>query len=485
MDKIVLGISEEAKTPEERFLIFKRLYNIDHDTAFNTIHTLCDFLNHLKDWKLLDCKTLLQLLVKSDFLTSVEKMFISVSLFNNGMIQDSFNCFKYILSTDTDYIAQTESIKYLYGSEEFDDILMDFIIPFIKNKKYSCEKRYKFLNELFHSEGIKLYFNIQKLTREINFSMALNTLFVFFFDKQNDIVYRLLAIKQNFLLQSTFSKTDNLDSVFKELFEICNDTTISDDDRYNAADTIYRSGTIENQQKANDILLKLQESKRLKSIYNNAYNVHTTSILESVEKFLCKLVSDIEIKVDTLESTVNSITGLIKNSNLSESEYIGAFSSLNRITIDHTIFTKYKFTLSEILCKVWKKIQLSDKKEFLESRLVQELIEIQDWNTGCSTGFASRLVNVFSGIDDTLCISWKEQIEGNIKGRIEAKIRESEISDVLVLGMLPDAEERQIYLDFVNSCINDIKQEMKQEFSLYIKDTEFENIFSQAIKLWL
>jgi hypothetical protein len=486
MQKSILGLTNDNFEPEQRFFIFKRLYETDHDLAYNTIHTLCDLLNHLKDEKHSDCILLLEILVRSNVLNAIEKMFIAVSLFNNGLIKNSFDCFKSILATEKiDYVSITESIKYLYCSEEFDDTITEIILQFIKNYSFSSEKRYKLLDQLFHNNGVKMYFNSQKLYRQINFDIAVSLFSSFFFDSENDIEYRLLCVKKLVSLKSIFNKEINLSEIFKKLFELCNDTSLSEKIRFNAADTIYRSGSEEEQKQANDILVILQESKNKKSIYDNSQNVHSQSILESVEKFLFSLVSDITVKANSIDLVILDITDLIKSSNLDEKDYFSAFKSLNRISIDFTLFTKYNFSLSEILCKVWKKIQLSDKKEFLSTRLIQELIDMSEWNTGCSTGFASRLVNIFSGTDDTITISWKEQIQSNIKGRIEAKIRDSDIQEELLAGMLPNSQERDIYLCFINSIIDNLKKEMKTEFLEYVKEQEFEDIFLSSIKNWI
>ena len=44
-------------------------------------------------------------------------------------------------------------------------------------------------------------------------------------------------------------------------------------------------------------------------------------------------------------------------------------------------------------------------------------------NDTCSSGNIGRLVNVLSFVDDTLRISWEDQLKGNFHGRLIAKIR--------------------------------------------------------------
>ena len=58
----------------------------------------------------------------------------------------------------------------------------------------------------------------------------------------------------------------------------------------------------------------------------------------------------------------------------------------------------------------------------MKKRLLEELEEMSGT---CSSGFASRLVNVISGFGDfKLTISWRDQIIANFTGRLNARARD-------------------------------------------------------------
>lgn len=95
--------------------------------------------------------------------------------------------------------------------------------------------------------------------------------------------------------------------------------------------------------------------------------------------------------------------------------------SLNRINVDRILYSKYNQTLANILMKVWTYIVGHEYKDEIIHRLLEELI---DMSGTCSSGFASRLVNVISAYSDfNIKISWEDQITSNFAGRLNALIR--------------------------------------------------------------
>jgi uncharacterized protein YpbB len=76
-------------------------------------------------------------------------------------------------------------------------------------------------------------------------------------------------------------------------------------------------------------------------------------------------------------------------------EYDKILGSLNRIfNYNFLKFSKYKLTLEDIVKNLWLVIENSRFKKELCKRLEQELIDMYDT---CSQGYATRLINVFSG----------------------------------------------------------------------------------------
>jgi len=90
--------------------------------------------------------------------------------------------------------------------------------------------------------------------------------------------------------------------------------------------------------------------------------------------------------------------------------------SLNRIKIDRVLYSKYSQTLLNILLKVCTFIFTNEEKDELLKRLKEELYDMAGT---CSTGFASRLINILSGYDDfNIKISFSDQIVSNFQGRL-------------------------------------------------------------------
>ena len=95
--------------------------------------------------------------------------------------------------------------------------------------------------------------------------------------------------------------------------------------------------------------------------------------------------------------------------------------ALNRIRLDQALYSGYNHTLRKILLKVWTYTEGHEYEEEMRNRLMEELEEMSGT---CSSGFASRLINVISGFGEfSIRISWEEQIIGNFTGRLNAAAR--------------------------------------------------------------
>ena len=89
--------------------------------------------------------------------------------------------------------------------------------------------------------------------------------------------------------------------------------------------------------------------------------------------------------------------------------------------MDRFLYSKYKSTLSNILIKVWSYLVDHEHEKEIRKRLMEELEEMSGT---CSSGFASRLVNVISGFGKfNIRISWEDQIIANFSGRLNAFAR--------------------------------------------------------------
>ena len=95
--------------------------------------------------------------------------------------------------------------------------------------------------------------------------------------------------------------------------------------------------------------------------------------------------------------------------------------AISRIYLDRALYSKYNSTLSNILIKVWSYLSSHEYQKEMQKRLLEELEEMSGT---CSTGFASRLINVISGFGEfNIRISWEDQIIANFSGRLNAAAR--------------------------------------------------------------
>jgi len=95
--------------------------------------------------------------------------------------------------------------------------------------------------------------------------------------------------------------------------------------------------------------------------------------------------------------------------------------ALKRIHLDRARYSKFNNTLSNILLKVWSYMMGHENEEEMRKRMLEELEEM---SATCSTGFASRLINVISGFGEfNIRISWEDQIIANFSGRLNAAAR--------------------------------------------------------------
>ena len=96
--------------------------------------------------------------------------------------------------------------------------------------------------------------------------------------------------------------------------------------------------------------------------------------------------------------------------------------ALNRINMDHALYTKFACSLKTALVVMYSFIISHEFSELLIDRLKEELSS----SAGiCSSGIFERIMNTPSGIIDELSItiSFDEQITANLSGRLNAKIR--------------------------------------------------------------
>jgi hypothetical protein len=402
-----------------------------------------------------------------------------------------------------------------------------YFCSIINDMKLECDYRYKTILSLEQKDTpFKDYF-------------LKEACLVFFNNYCNMTQYRVLA--GQYLIQNCKIKGNTLKNVEHSLLELAQDTELDYNLRADSADVILRLGTKSNKKIATEIIMVLgRQHGHVNNIFDNAQNVHVNEIEDSVLKGLEFLVS-IETKTvsgvpgaptitfayvkkqiaDMLEKEACNKKKLEKKKHDEKVDKIHI--SLNRIYLDRALYGKYNCTLLHILLKIWTYIVSHDAEMDMKKRLLEELI---DMSGTCSTGFATRLVNVISGFGDfNITISWRDQIIANFTGRLNASARDitnktkirqhldlyekkicedeklkgnktpsQQMSEVLEEFQAKVLEEmvirsdqfssRNNFLTFFRKNMLGIRQELYEEFKQYITDTDFDLYFRAAISTY-
>jgi hypothetical protein len=446
--------------------------------------------------------SLLRRVVKLQELPVVDRIYTAVHFYNACQYHVCYPCFTDLaMDTHLPLEHRLESTKFLFasGEDEEREIAKKVLLEIIGEHKYECSLRYGAIRSYIPNTGIRTMMNIQKLMipYEEEFVSVLQK--SFFNDEKNDARFRILS-GQHLLQMKTSTSNDDKRNIVNTLFSIGANESNTENARADALDVILRLGNDEEKIKAKLTLSsigKKSSKDAFKTIYNNSQNIHDETISESILAYLEKIVEvPKSYKTYTFDETLKGVTQYIREImpiSSNNDEYVSKRHAINnalsRIKIDTATFTKYNITTVEVMCHVWSRINSCEFDDnntanignniiaLLKQRLVDELLDMDDT---CSSG-AGRFVNVFSSFDDTIKISWKEQITANVKGRIDAKIRNCENADLqatLTFGMMDDADEsdREVYVKFILDNIESIEKELYVEFVKegHISDVEFE-----------
>ena len=124
------------------------------------------------------------------------------------------------------------------------------------------------------------------------------------------------------------------------------------------------------------------------------------------------------------------------------------------------------------------------------NRLVEELV---DMSNTCSSGHAIRLASVLNGfIEQSIKISFEDQILANLNGRLQSaisKIEDEDLQGEIVIEMLINGsgEMRKNFYKFFREHISQIREELWSEFcdnpidGRLIEDTDFDMHFHRAV----
>jgi len=490
----------EMKMKEENKLSEKPKHELELEIKSVNMRSMCiDFISGWRD-SLLFLKgveadnmiSLLRKVVKLSELPVADRVYTAVYFYNACKYHVCYPCFADLAEDKLLPLeSRLEATKFLFASGEFEEreVAKRVLLDIIADNRYECEVRYAAIRSYIPNTGIRTLMNTQKLKvpYEEEFVYALQS--AFFADTKNTPKYRVLSGQHQ--LQMTCVDDDCKRGIINELFNIGDNESHTENVRADALSVILRLGDHTQQTKAREKLANLgnQSSKvKFKTIYNNSQNIHDKHINESIITYLEKIIETpvtykqfgLQETIEGISSYVGSIFPISSENDVYVKKRHAITNALSRVKIDTATFTKYNITSVEVLCHVYSRIlsgEFDDETtNLLKERLIDELIDMDDT---CSDG-ANRFVNVFSGIDTAIKISWEDQIVANVSGRINARVRACENVDLqatLTFGMMEDADEsdRNAYIKFVLDNFNDIEQELYGEFVKggYVTDVEF------------
>lgn len=352
---------------------------------------------------------------------------------------------------------------------------LDYLKMLMEDSKYT-ENCFTYLYEILDNTSLDGSYRL-RIINGLQPSYKIPSLYRYLNNDKNNLRFRLLAA-QHLLVEGEIA-------VEKQLLDIAKNEDIEYNTRADATDMLLKYGK-DTKEEAGFIIMKLGlNDKAIASIYDNAQNVHSTSVEKSVETIINGLslleLKKVNGKYVEYEHVKNDILSRIKPE---QSERV--IVSLNRISLDRALYSSFNFSLEHLLLKIWSYITGHEHETELMKRLTEELIEMADT---CSSGFCARIVNTLSGYDNfNLTITWEEQIFSNLKGRLNARIRDMDNMDqqALILAEMTIIEngyngEVMNFLLFFRENISAIRLEMYEEFKSYMKDEDYDLYFKKAI----
>ena len=305
----------------------------------------------------------------------------------------------------------------------------------------------------------------------------------FLFHEPNMTYYRILS--GQYLLQKCDITETIRFQVESEILKFAKDKELDYNRRADAADVLIRLGTESMKQHGRDIIMELGRiDGNIHTVFENAQNVHIEEVEESVAEVLEflstlplykvknnpidfeyvneqieKILKDQRESITkilrendydhgkneicdhcqrTIQNNVNIQTEINIENNTSNkpnkfcsNECLQIYFrdqkiriAMNRIFMDRALYSKFNSTLVNILLKIYTYI-IAHEEESIRQQMYKRLLEeLEDMSGTCSTGFASRLVNVISGFGNfNIRISYEDQIIANFTGRLNAAAR--------------------------------------------------------------
>jgi len=453
--------------------------------------------------------------------------------FRDYVSDDNVDCeFRYKTILSLENISATlikEELDHLFLDKEFVNEFyacieqtLDKLFPKIKPKKDS----YKFWKEVLFQlsyDDIRSFFKDKFPDKSCGLDFYISSAqLTFLLHPTNIVYYRTLA--GQYLLQKCNDITDcQKYKVEQELLKFALDTELDYDRRADAADVLLRLGSTDMKQYGRDIIMELGRiDGEARTVFDNAQNVHTEEVEESVIEvleFLSTLpthkVNDkvidfvyVNTQIENMLTEERKTLFIERNQSTEICDHCKSYISekidndnkkycsntclnfsirdnkirlaLNRIYMDRVLYSKFNSSLVNILLKIWSYLTSHKDEQEMRKRLLEELEEMSGT---CSSGFATRLINVISGFSDfSIRISYEDQIIANFTGRLNAAARQITSSDSVFRNKhLKDIVELWLYDQNNEKILSNIKNKLKsptrkEVIDEYLKENNEEKV---------
>ena len=462
---------------EQKLVVLNKFMECNKDEAEQVLYYLRDSIPFLKDEKKRENIDFLKKTLSINT-TSHQKILTAVTLYNYCLLTDCYDCFEQVAKDSScEFDHRVEAIRFLYANIDTRETALALLKDLVQEMTITSKKRYEAIASFTPKTGIRSFMNMHKILIPYDENFVLPLQKLFFSNKENQVEYRILA--GQFLLQN---KRD-VYNVSNSLLEIARNDELSENIRADAADVVLRSGV--RVSSAEEILYHLGNKKPINDVYSNSQNAHSFS--SQVLNFVEKIQSEFEPE-ENLEDSFHQVYSRIRNLCTDKERQGKVKRSIDRISIDGSLFTTKRLSLTEIFVLVFRKIQASQYRKELETRLVEELEDMADT---CSTGHINRLVNIFSGYELNFRISWFDQIKANLKARLEKRIKEASDQRVweaaaVVHTNFAEEEDIKVYTSFTQKAFPEIQKELYSEFveEGYLSSELFHTYFSKAVIEW-
>jgi hypothetical protein len=390
---------------------------------------------------------------------------------------DSIECeyrYKTILSLENrgaDFMK--EEIRCLFTDKEFVigfykslELVINKLFPSVKRNENNLRLWNDVLYRLGYDDIHDIY--MKKFPEKQCFVDLFinNAQLAFLFHDSNQTYYRTLA--GQYLLQKCKINEQIRFQVEKQILEFAQDKELDYNRRADAADILLRLGSSSMKNHGRNIITELAGTHGIvRTVFDNAQNVHTEEVEESVTEaleFLSTIplhqVNGKSIDFDYVNNQVEEMlkkerkslnTGVESNErchhceNPIEETDVNTFDdkkfcsdkcmclyrrdgkirlAMNRIFMDRAMYSKFNSSLVNILLKVYTYISAREDENIKEQMIKRLLEELEEMSGTCSSGFATRLINVISGFGQfNIRISYEDQIVANFSGRLNAFAR--------------------------------------------------------------